>query len=814
MKREEGLLKDDAEKLASYIESLRTSHEEEKKQNELEVVVTKRRTSRLPQIEEKERKVEGAKKSEESKEYENAVKRVRKPQSSGILAEMQPKEKVFRSRLAEGDTGKIPKLRREDVTGKLPKIEKKMEKRLEQELEVERQKDLARKQKLAEISSRKQDSELGEEIFPAPELDAPYVESVEEVELIVPTSKLKKTLDSTTGKIPVGLQNLKEITVKLPKVKIEVKTEIKVGNSTEEEDSEMEEGMSEGMEKSEKAVRSRVAEGDTGKIPLVLREDLSGVYSEEAGEVKEVSKPRLEELEEGWADEPYKETAFAPTLVKSGRGAKSRLAEGDTGKIPEILREDVTGRIPKTDFEEEVLEEEVMRRPRTSMEEEKPVKKWKRRGTEDRDEVSSDGLEVLEGNDVLEEDGVSSAVAEREGKRSSVAERKKKKSSSVVAEETRSSVAVAEREEEYSEHLSAETEEVTYDDSQFFQEDEEENYEESYEEGYGDEYAEGGVAVASSTVTAPSRRRVQEEKKKSKVFPLVFGGIATVIALVGGYLIHSVLDEVRQEEEVPVPEISIAADEGNYIDYLGMKYPVFADVPVNEYDGRGFFSDENGYIRYEVDGLSGIPGLDVSYHQQSIDWTQVAEAGFEFAMIRAGRRGYGEEGSLAVDTEFDANMRGATENGMDVGVYFFSQATNMEEVTIETEMVLDLISDYDVTYPVVFDWEFISEDNARTDNVSGEEITEMAIYFCEQVKEAGYIPSIYFNTDMAYRFLDLSALKEYPFWLAELTANPRFYYHFDMWQYTFTGSVPGIFGDVDLNLSFRDFAKETAALRN
>lgn len=302
----------------------------------------------------------------------------------------------------------------------------------------------------------------------------------------------------------------------------------------------------------------------------------------------------------------------------------------------------------------------------------------------------------------------------------------------------------------------------------------------------------------------------QKQVKKIAWIAFVFSILSLFFAGTGFWFLYQIMEEKQNAEENSTPDISLTLpDEGDYIEYQGKSIPVLEDVPVNGYDTRGFYYDENDYIRYEVDGKEALVGIDVSIYQQTIDWAQVAEAGVDFAMIRVARRGYGEEGNLGMDVHYVENIVGATQHGIDVGVYFFSQATSIWEVDEEITLLLSLIHSYDITYPVVFDWEFIStSDWARTDYVTGEEITAMAKYFCEKVESAGYTPAVYFNMDMGYRYLDLSELTDYTFWLSELNPVPRFYYHFDMWQYSFTGTVPGIQGYVDLNLSFRDFAKE------
>ena len=122
--------------------------------------------------------------------------------------------------------------------------------------------------------------------------------------------------------------------------------------------------------------------------------------------------------------------------------------------------------------------------------------------------------------------------------------------------------------------------------------------------------------------------------------------------------------------------------------------------------------------------------------------------------------------------------------------------------------MLEHIRSYPVRYPVVFDWEFITTGEARTAGMDGQGITQCASAFCELVSVAGYTPMVYFNQDMGYLVYQLKELDSSPFWLAEYDSRPDFYYDFDMWQYTHTGTVPGIQGNVDLNLAFRDLTRQ------
>lgn len=229
-------------------------------------------------------------------------------------------------------------------------------------------------------------------------------------------------------------------------------------------------------------------------------------------------------------------------------------------------------------------------------------------------------------------------------------------------------------------------------------------------------------------------------------------------------------------------------------------------VDKNKYDDASFVQ-VGGFTVYEGDASSYV-GVDVSSYQKEINWTQVAEAGVSFAMLRVGYRGY-TLGGLNPDSMFEANLTGAQEAGLDVGIYFFSQAITPSEAEEEAWQVVEWIKGLDITYPVVFDWEPIDGDEARTDGVTPETVTECAKAFCAVIESAGYTPMIYFNRSQGYDVMDLEQLQQYDFWLASYSELPNFNYHFEMWQYSCTGSVPGIEGNVDLNLCLTEYPKQT-----
>ena len=291
-----------------------------------------------------------------------------------------------------------------------------------------------------------------------------------------------------------------------------------------------------------------------------------------------------------------------------------------------------------------------------------------------------------------------------------------------------------------------------------------------------------------------SRRSSSSEKRRIRF--LLFLLAALLLAVVALIPLMSRLPARPNPEKRTVPLYTDSR--------LGeISGPYFEGVEQNTYDVAAFGQDQ-GFITYETEALTAKIGVDVSVHQGEIDWTQVADSGVEYAMIRVGRRGY-TEGSVVKDAAFDANIQGALEAGLRVGVYFFSQAVTVEEAREEARQVLEWIHGYEITYPVVFDWEVIQESTARTGEVSGEELSALTAAFCQVIAQGGYTPAVYAGSQLVLRGLDLSVIRDYDLWLVEYKAAPTFYYDFTMWQYTASGQVPGIQGNVDLNLCFKEY---------
>ena len=245
--------------------------------------------------------------------------------------------------------------------------------------------------------------------------------------------------------------------------------------------------------------------------------------------------------------------------------------------------------------------------------------------------------------------------------------------------------------------------------------------------------------------------------------------------------------------------------ESGFVTYRDKRYPVLTAVPVCSYDNSLFVLDSEMVMHYNDPAYTTALGIDVSSHQGEIDWKQVADAGVEFVMIRLGFRGYGKEGTLNLDKNFRENLQGAKAAGLKVGVYFFSQAVNGAEAEEEAVFVLENLAGAQLDYPVVYDWEPVSDKNARTNGLGAEALTDCAIVFCDMVSYAGYTPMIYYNLPVAYTRYDLSRLTAYDVWFAQYADQPSMYYDYRIWQYTESGRIPGISGKVDMNIAFRPY---------
>lgn len=261
--------------------------------------------------------------------------------------------------------------------------------------------------------------------------------------------------------------------------------------------------------------------------------------------------------------------------------------------------------------------------------------------------------------------------------------------------------------------------------------------------------------------------------------------------------------EVVEKEKKPVEiiEPEMEPEMLSFVDVYQKEYEIAINPNVTRciYEKDAFLLS-NGRMSYKGEEYIHRLGIDVSKYQGDIDWKKVKADGVEFAFIRLGFRGYGEEGTLNLDDKFEQNLRGATDAGVDVGVYFFAQAINEEEAIEEAEFVLKHLEGYELQMPIVYDPETIQDDEARTDFVSGEQFSKNTAIFCQTIEKAGYNSMVYCNMVWQAYMLDLEELSEYPIWYADYERYPQTPYHFEVWQYSEEGTVDGIDGNVDLNI--------------
>ena len=228
--------------------------------------------------------------------------------------------------------------------------------------------------------------------------------------------------------------------------------------------------------------------------------------------------------------------------------------------------------------------------------------------------------------------------------------------------------------------------------------------------------------------------------------------------------------------------------------------PLLDNRPRNTIREDQIVKDDDGTIHYMVDGVDkGIPMIDVSEYQGVIDWNKVAASGIKYAMIRAGYRGYGS-GKLVEDKYVDDNIRGAAAAGIKFGVYFFSEAVNEAEAREEARVCINHLNGYTPDLPIVIDVEHINYDEARADALDMKTRTDVTLAFVDEVRQAGYKPMLYTGLLVYFHYLDQSRIGDLPLWYAFYSEYLYFPYEFKCWQYTDSGSVPGVNGKCDMSI--------------
>ncbi len=218
---------------------------------------------------------------------------------------------------------------------------------------------------------------------------------------------------------------------------------------------------------------------------------------------------------------------------------------------------------------------------------------------------------------------------------------------------------------------------------------------------------------------------------------------------------------------------------------------------------------KNDLASYADGNTFSYVGADLSKYNGEVDFVTLKQSGVSFVMLRLGMRGYGS-GEIMLDEKFTDYITKASEAGLDIGIYFYSQALTEEEAAEEANFVIQNLANYQVTitYPVAFDMEYVPNDTARVEALNREEKTKVAKVFLDTVKNAGYKPMVYGTKEWLLKQVDLTKLTDYDIWLSQQEEAPDYPYKFQIWQYTREGSLAGADGDVHLNISFVDYSEK------
>ncbi len=210
-------------------------------------------------------------------------------------------------------------------------------------------------------------------------------------------------------------------------------------------------------------------------------------------------------------------------------------------------------------------------------------------------------------------------------------------------------------------------------------------------------------------------------------------------------------------------------------------------------------ADRTEIVTLQAGGSDHKPGIDVSSWQGDIDWDKVRESGIEFVIVRAGYRG-SVTGAIVKDKYFDANVSGAQSAGLQVGVYFVTQAINEAEAVEEASAVMEMCSPYKLELPIYLDVE--GSGGGRGDQIDTETRTSVCEAFCRTLENAGQQGGVYACRNWLTNNIDASRLDRFNVWLAEYRSAPLYNGYYSMWQYTSKGHIDGINGNVDFDIMY------------
>ena len=316
-----------------------------------------------------------------------------------------------------------------------------------------------------------------------------------------------------------------------------------------------------------------------------------------------------------------------------------------------------------------------------------------------------------------------------------------------------------------------------------------------------------GSAEVTATITyvTDAKETTKEDSVKTKVTVADFSDSSVVLKDKSGNVLYTDANATKQATLKDYASTDAFYTSPQYTGWRtdgGKVY--YYDANHNKITGNQVI----GGVMYTFGGdgalsqSSGNRGIDVSKYQGNIDWGAVAASGINFAIIRVGYRG-SVSGALVQDPNFKKNISGATKAGIKVGLYFFTQAVNEAEAVEEASMAMSLASGYKVTYPIFIDTE--SASNGRANGLSKSARTAVVKAFCQTVRNGGYKAGVYASKSWYANQLNASALNGYCIWVAQYNSSCTYSGKYDMWQYSSKGSVSGIKGNVDMNISYTGY---------
>ena len=248
----------------------------------------------------------------------------------------------------------------------------------------------------------------------------------------------------------------------------------------------------------------------------------------------------------------------------------------------------------------------------------------------------------------------------------------------------------------------------------------------------------------------------------------------------------------KNEPKVPTFNIARLGEEPEYVS-------INEAIPKNELS-EADFKMKDGRLSYSQGGRSASYfGIDVSKYNGTISWNKVKNDGVDFALLRVGARGY-STGTVILDDHFAQNYKGCKDNGIDVGVYFFSQAINTTEAMEEANYCVAALGGERIKYPIIFDSEKILNDNYRTENLSSTELTTMFRTFADVVRGYGYVPMLAGTKEQLVKRFDLHNLGGYDIWLLDNGEKTEYPYRYCIRQYSDEGEVEGVNGAVNYDI--------------